>query len=58
MKQVGKATSGERGITTTIICAVSASGTYVPPIDLALTSHPKSIVAPMFIFKRKRKSPL
>lgn len=38
-KQVGMATSGERGTTTTVVCAFSASGKYVPPF---------------FIFKRKR----
>lgn len=38
-KQVGMATSGERGTTTTVVCAFSASGRYVPPF---------------FIFKRKR----
>ncbi|KAB0804678.1 hypothetical protein PPYR_01648, partial [Photinus pyralis] len=39
LKQVGAITSGERGQTTTVICAFSASGQYIPP---------------MFIFKRKR----
>ncbi|CAH2101982.1 unnamed protein product [Euphydryas editha] len=43
LKQIGKATSGERGVTTTVVCAVSASGIYVPP---------------MFIFKRKRMNEL
>lgn len=38
-KQVGKLTSGEKGQTVTVICAVSAAGSYVPP---------------MLIFKRKR----
>lgn len=38
-KQVGIATSWERGKNITIVCAFSASGTYVPP---------------MFIFNRKR----
>nr|XP_047144645.1 MFS-type transporter clz9-like [Hydra vulgaris] len=33
------ATSGERGSTTTVVCAFSASGKYVPPF---------------FVFKRKR----
>lgn len=42
-KQVGKITSGERGETMTVICAVGASGTYVPP---------------MLIYKRKRMSEL
>lgn len=37
-KQVGKVVSAEKGTTTTIVCAMSASGTYVPP---------------MIIFKRK-----
>lgn len=39
LKQIAKATSGERGVTTTVVCAVSACGVYVPL---------------MFIFKRKR----
>ena len=39
-KQVGKAVSGEKGSTTTVVCAMSASGVYVPP--------------PMFLFKRKK----
>lgn len=43
VKQIAKATSGERGVTTTVVCAVSASGIYVPP---------------MFIFKRKRMNEL
>ena len=38
-KQVGMATSGERGSTTTVVCAFSASGKYIPPF---------------FVFKRKR----
>lgn len=38
-KQVGMATSGERGSTTTIVCVFSASRKYVPNF---------------FIFKRKR----
>lgn len=38
-KQVGKCISVERGIMTTVVCAFSASGKYVPPF---------------FIFKRKR----
>lgn len=38
-KQVGAITSGERGQNTTIVCCISASGLYVPP---------------MFIFKRER----
>jgi len=42
-KQVGKITSGEKGETTTVVCAVSASGIYVPP---------------MLVFKRKRMSEL
>jgi len=41
MKQVGKVTSGEKGQTTTIVCAMNAAGSYVPP---------------MIIFKRKRMS--
>ena len=36
---MGSLTSGERGFTTTVVCCISASGTYVPP---------------MMIFKRKR----
>ncbi|CAK1553158.1 unnamed protein product, partial [Leptosia nina] len=42
-KQVGKATSAERGCTTTVVCAFSAGGQYIPPF---------------FIFKRKRMNPL
>lgn len=42
-KQVGSVTSWERGRNITVVCAVSASGAYVPP---------------MFIFPRKRMSPL
>jgi len=42
-KQVGKITSGEKGETMTVVCAVSASGTYAPP---------------MLIYKRKRMSEL
>lgn len=38
-KQVGKATSGEQGSTTTVFFAFNAAGSYVPPF---------------FIFKRKR----
>lgn len=38
-KQIGHATSGERGSTTTVVCAFSAAGQYIPPF---------------FIFKRKR----
>ncbi|XP_031329311.1 tigger transposable element-derived protein 6-like [Photinus pyralis] len=38
-KQVGAITSGERGQTTTVVCCMSASGAYVPPL---------------FIFKRER----
>lgn len=41
-KQVGMAVSGERGSTTTVVCAFSASGKYIPPF---------------FIFKRKRMNP-
>lgn len=39
-RQVGAATSGERGVNTTIVCCTSASGNYIPP---------------MIIFKRKRQ---
>ena len=42
-KQVGKFTSGERGQTTTILCAMNANGTYVPP---------------MIIFARKKSNEL
>lgn len=42
-KQVDKATSAERGSTTTVICAFSAGGQYI---------HPS------FIFKRKRMNVL
>ncbi|XP_047144600.1 uncharacterized protein LOC124818118 [Hydra vulgaris] len=38
-QQVSKITSGERGATVTVVCAMSASGVYVPPL---------------FIFPRKR----
>ncbi|XP_044745210.1 chaetoglobosin A biosynthesis cluster protein C-like [Coccinella septempunctata] len=43
LEQIAKATSGERGVPTTVVCAVSATGIYVPP---------------MFIFKRKRMNQL
>ncbi|XP_046683563.1 MFS-type transporter clz9-like [Homalodisca vitripennis] len=43
VKQVGAATSWERGKNITICCAFSAAGTYIPP---------------MFIFPRLRMSPL
>ena len=39
VKQVSKMTSGERGSTVTVICAMSSAGTYLPP---------------MMIFPRKR----
>ena len=42
-KRVGAATSAERGKNITVICAMSASGNYIPPF---------------FIFPRKRHSPL
>ncbi|XP_041351386.1 flocculation protein FLO11-like [Gigantopelta aegis] len=32
IRQVGKVTSGERGTTVTVICAINAAGTYLPPI--------------------------
>lgn len=32
VKQVGKATSGERGQNVTVVCAFSATGTYTPPM--------------------------
>ena len=38
-KQMGKITSGEKGQTTTALCAMNASGTYLPP---------------MLIFRRQR----
>lgn len=41
-RRVGFVTSWERGKTTTVMCAFSASGTYVPP---------------MFIYARKRMAP-
>ncbi|XP_067937322.1 jerky protein homolog-like [Watersipora subatra] len=41
-KRVGAVTSGERGTNTTVICCMSATGTFVPP---------------MFIFKRIRMAP-
>ena len=37
-KQVGRVVSAERGTTTTVVCAMSADGFYVPPV---------------FVFKRK-----
>ncbi|KAB0803436.1 hypothetical protein PPYR_00406 [Photinus pyralis] len=40
--QVGFVASGERGINTTLVCCVNATGNYVPP---------------MFIFKRLRMHP-
>lgn len=43
LKQVGKCTSAERGVLTTVINACSATGNYIPPF---------------FIFKRKRMNPL
>ena len=39
---VSSATSGEKGVTATVLCAVSAAGHYVPPL---------------MIFKRKRVKP-
>ena len=42
-EQVGRKTSGEKAVTTTAICAVSASGVYIPP---------------MLIYKRKRMNDL
>lgn len=42
-KQVGRITSGERGETVTIICAMNAVGNYLPP---------------MMIFKRRRMTQL
>lgn len=42
LKQVGKATSAERGKNVTVVCALSATGIYVPP---------------MFIFPRQRVKP-
>lgn len=41
-KRVGYVTSAERGKTTTVLCAFSASGMYIPPL---------------FIFARKRMAP-
>ena len=38
-RSIGKVTSGERGKTVTVICAMNASGTFVPPL---------------FVFPRKR----
>lgn len=39
-RQVGAATSGERGVNTTIVCCTNAAGNFIPP---------------MIIFKRKRQ---
>lgn len=41
-RTISSATSGERGTTTTVLCALSASGQYVPPA---------------MIFKRRRMKP-
>ena len=41
-KSVSSATSGERGVTTTVLCACNATGYYIPP---------------MTIFKRKTTKP-
>jgi len=43
LKQVGKITSGEKGETVTVMCAVNGAGTYVTP---------------MMIFKRRRMTKL
>ena len=53
-RQVGSITSGERGVNTTMVCAVSAAGFYVPPMiifkrkkfnnDLKIGAPPASIV--------------
>ncbi|KAJ8958357.1 hypothetical protein NQ314_006418 [Rhamnusium bicolor] len=40
--QVGAVSSGERRVNTTVVCCVSAAGSYIPP---------------MFIFKRKQYAP-
>lgn len=42
LKRVGSVTSWERGKTVTVICAMSASGSFIPPL---------------FIFPRQRHSP-
>ena len=42
-RRVGAVTSGERGTNITVMCAMSASGNYIPP---------------MFIFPRQRMTPL
>lgn len=42
-KQVGVATSGERGRNVTVMCCMNAAGGYIPP---------------MFIYPRKRMSPI
>ncbi|KAL0829651.1 hypothetical protein ABMA28_003157 [Loxostege sticticalis] len=41
-KQIGAATSGERGVNTTAVCCASVSGQFIPP---------------MLIFKRMRQNP-
>ncbi|XP_046973826.1 MFS-type transporter clz9-like [Vanessa cardui] len=33
-KQIGAATSGERGVNTTAVCCASVSGQFIPPINL------------------------
>lgn len=42
-KSIGRITSAERGQTTSVLCAVNAAGAYIPP---------------MFVFARKRMTPL
>lgn len=42
-RRVGSVTSGERGSNTTVICAMSGAGNFIPP---------------MFIFARQRMTPL
>ena len=38
-KQVGRVVSAERGNTTTVVCAMNASGIYVPPAFLFKRKH-------------------
>ncbi|CAG4944875.1 unnamed protein product [Colias eurytheme] len=52
-KQVGMATSGERGTTTTVVCAFSASGRYrIDAGDLTLEKHLKNSSNATYISKR------
>ena len=66
VRQVAKITSGERGKTVTVICAISAVGTYLPPlfifprkrmVDLLMNGAPPSqSVLPITVGGRIRRS--